>query len=462
MHAALDRLRSRLDQFVWRTPVANQPYWLRQCVQVLRLGHVIARELLAGALTLRAMGLVFTTLLALVPLIAVSFSVLKGFGVHNRIEPLLQGVLAALGPRADEITARIVGFVDNIEVGVLGAVGIGLLLYTAVSLVQKVEEAFNYTWNVSRRRTLVRRFSDYFSVIVIGPVLVFTAMGITATLSSNSVVQALVAIEPFGSMLQLAGRLVPYLLVIAAFTFLYMLIPNTRVGLGPALFGGVVAGVAWESIGRLFAAFVATSTNYTAIYSGFAILLLFMIWLQVSWLILLTGSSVAFYRQHPEQLLAGGRGGVRLSGAQTERLALALMRCVLTAWYAGDAPPTRDGMARRLAVPGQAVDALLKALVDGGLLAPNGEEPEGWLPATPPERTSAWRAVEVARTYGTLDHVLDGGGVPEARAMAAVDTALERALGSMTLADLAAADPVPTDPMQESAVERATSGSRNK
>lgn len=458
MHDALDRLRSRIDHFIWQTSPADQPYWRRQCVYILRLGHVIIRELAAGALTLRAMSLVFTTLLAMVPLIAVSFSVLKGFGVHNRIEPALQGFLAALGPRADEITERIVGFVDNIEVGVLGAVGIGLLLYTAVSLVQKVEEAFNYTWNVSRRRTLVRRFSDYFSVIVIGPVLVFTALGITATLTSNSVVQALVAIEPFGSILQLAGRLVPYLLVIAAFTFLYMLIPNTRVRLAPALFGGVVAGVTWESIGRLFATFVATSTNYTAIYSGFAILLLFMIWLQLSWLILLTGSSIAFYRQHPEQLLAGGRGGARLSGAQTERLALAVMRCVVTAWYAGDAPPTRDAMAGRLAVPGEAVDAMLDALVDAGLLAPNGDEAEGWLPATPPERTTVRRVVEVARTSGTLDHVLNDAGVPEAHAMAALDAAVAQALESMTVAELAYLKPDAASRVRESVVERATSG----
>ncbi len=458
MHDALDRLRSRLDQFMWQTPLTGQPYWHRECVQILRLVQVIIREFAAGALTLRAMSLVFTTLLALVPLIAVSFSVLKGFGVHNRIEPVLQGFLAALGPRADEITGRIVGFVDNIEVGVLGAVGIGLLLYTAVSLVQKVEEAFNYTWNVSRRRTLLRRFSDYFSVIVIGPVLVFTAMGITATLSSNAVIQALVAIEPFGSLLRLAGRLVPYVLVIAAFTFLYLLIPNTRVRLGPALFGGVVAGVAWESVGRLFAMFVATSTNYTAIYSGFAILLLFMIWLQVSWLILLTGSSVAYYRQYPQQLLAGGRGGGRLSGAQTERLALALMRCVVSAWYAGDPPPTRDTLARRLAVPGESVDAMLEALVDGGLLAPHGEEADGLLPATPPERTPIRRVVEVARARGRLEHVLSGEGVPEAHAMAAVDAALEQALGSMTVADLARTEPAPADPLQESVVERAPSG----
>lgn len=460
MHDALDRLRSRLDQFVWQTPLAGEPRWRRELVLILRLVHAIARELASGALALRAMSLVFTTLLALVPLIAVSFSVLKGFGVHNRIEPLLQGFLVALGPRADEITERIVGFVDNIEVGVLGAVGIGLLLYTAVSLVQKVEEAFNYTWNVSRRRTLVRRFSDYFSVIVIGPVLVFTAMGITATLTSNSMVQALVAIEPFGSLLRLAGRLVPYLLVIAAFTFLYMLMPNTRVRLGPALFGGVAAGVAWESIGRLFAAFVATSTNYTAIYSGFAILLLFMIWLQLSWLILLTGSSIAFYRQHPEHLLAGARGGVRLSGAQTERLALGVMRCVVTDWYAGDAAPTRDGLVRRLAVPGDAVDATLDALVGGGLLASNGDDREGYLPATPPERTSARRVVDVARARGGLPHVLNGDGLPEARAMAAVDAALEQALGSMTVADLARTDPAAADSVQESVVERATSGGK--
>ena len=265
-------------------------------------------------------------------------------------------------------------------------------------------------------------------------------------------------IPGFGLLITTAAKLLPYALIIGAFTFVYIFVPNTRVHTVSALFGALVAGVLWQSTGWVFGSFIAGSTRYTAIYSAFATLILFMIWLYLSWLILLTGSSVAYYRQYPQQLLAGGRGGGRLSGAQTERLALALMRCVVSAWYAGDPPPTRDTLARRLAVPGESVDAMLEALVDGGLLAPHGEEADGLLPATPPERTPIRRVVEVARARGRLEHVLSGEGVPEAHAMAAVDAALEQALGSMTVADLARTEPAPADPLQESVVERAPSG----
>lgn len=431
-------LRDRLHRVIWDESLASRPRWQRSAIGFARLAAAIGRDLSSGALTLRAMSLVFTTLLALVPFIAVSFSVLKGFGVHNRVEPVLLRFLAPLGPRANEITDRVVGFVDNIKVGVLGAVGVALLLYTAVSLVQKIEEAFNYTWNVGRRRTLVRQFSDYFSVIVIGPLLVFLALGITASLSSSAVVQAILAIEPFGSLVRLGTRLLPYVLLITAFTFIYLLIPNTRVRFRAALFGGVVAGIAWETLGRLFATFIVTSTNYTAIYSGFAILLLFMIWLYLSWLVLLTGSAVAFYRQFPGYLAVGGRAGVRLSPAQAESVGLAVATAIASAWYSGAAPPHRDAIAERLGAPAQPIDRALEALLDAGLITQAGRDGTGHLPARPPERTSVKAVIDAVRHHGERSGAAwHGGGDP--RCLAALDEALERALGGTTLAELAEA-----------------------
>jgi len=455
-------LQERLHDFVWTEPQPARPRWQRAMVDLARLTVSVGRDFSSGALTLRATGLVFTTLLSLVPLIAVSFSVLKGFGVHNRVEPVLLRLLAPLGERAAEITDRIVGFVDNIKVGVLGAVGVALLLYTAVSLVQKIEEAFNYTWNVDRRRTLVRRFSDYFSVIVIGPMLVFLALGITASMASSSVVQAILSIEPFGSLLRLGTRLVPYVLVISAFTFIYILIPNTRVRFGPALFGGVVAGVLWETVGRVFAAFVVTSTNYTAIYSGFAILLLFMIWLHLSWIILLTGSTIAFYRQYPEYLAVGGRRGVRLSPAQCERLAVAVMLVVVRDWYEGRPPPYRDHLAHRLSVPVQPVDHVLNALLEAGVIVPSGGEQAGFLPGRPPERTAVKAVLDAVRHYDERMRIMPDGDAPDARLMRDVDAALEQATGTVTVAELAARVPA-VDAMAgpvEVAPERAASDGR--
>ena len=432
----ISRIRGHYQTLVWDTEPATVAGWQRWLIRLARLAQAVARDLASGAITLRAMGLVFTTLLAFVPFLAVSFSVLKGFGVHNRIEPVLYRLLAPLGPKAEELTERIVGFVDNIEVGVLGAVGIGVLLYTAVSLVQKIEEAFNYTWNVHRKRTLVRRFSDYFSVIAVGPVLVFTSLGMTAALANSDAVRAIAAIEPFGSLLQILGQLIPYLLVILAFAFIYILIPNTRVRVVPAFVGAVIAGIAWESIGRLFTGFVATSTNYTAIYSSFAILLLFMIWLYLSWVVLLTGSSIAFYWQNPAYLHAGGRRGRDYSAVFAERLALAIMRHVVAAWYARARAPTRADLGEALAAPRDVLERVLDNLIEAGLLAAAEGDPPGYLPACPPEKTPAKRVLDAVRGANAWGGQGRGDDPPEEQLLARADRAVDAALADVYLSDL--------------------------
>jgi len=384
-----------------------------------------------------AMSLVFTSLLAFVPLLAVSVSVLKGFGAHNRIEPILAGFLAPLGPHADPITQQIVGFVDNVEVAVLGILGVGLLLYTAVSLVRKVEAACNYTWNVYRRRTLVRQFTDYLSVIVIGPVLIFMALGIMASLRSSAVVQGLMGIEPFGSLLRLVAALMPYLLVIAAFTFFYLILPNTRVRLSAALLGGAVGGLVWQTLGKLFAAVVVTSTNFTAIYASFAIVLLFMLWLYLSWLVLLTGSAVAFYYQFPLYMAVGGRSGVRLSPAQAEAIGLGVVAVVVAAWLAGERPVDRERIARDLALPAQAADDALGAVVRAGILAPAGADGTGYLPARPPSEVPIKSVLDALR-HRDEDTVwpADRNGA-QAEVLHAVESAMDSACHALTLRDLA-------------------------
>lgn len=432
---ALARLKQVLNDFVWGTH-PERPRWQALVADQIRLAVCIGRDLASGQLTLRAMGLVFTTLLSLVPLIAVSFSALKGLGVHNRVEPLLARALAPLGERSNEITERIIGFVDNIEVGVLGAVGTAFLVLAAVSLVQQIESAFNYTWDVGRARTLVRRFSDYLSLLVIGPVVMVAATGATASLVGSTMVQEILLIQPVAALWQFFGGFTRFLILALAFTALYLIIPNTQVRFGPAFYGGLVSGVAWELVGRVFAAFVVGSTNYTAVYSGFAILLLFMLWLNLAWLILLMGSSVAFYRQHPARRANGGRRGAELAPAQRERVALAVMLAIVDDWWTGRPPPETTELADRAGASGVAVDRVLDALLDAGLIVPGGTDNGGYLPARPPERTSVKRVLDAVRH--TRDEVGEAGGLQTAdrQVMATVEKALDDATGSTMLVSL--------------------------
>ena len=235
-------IKDRIAHVLWNQRLDRLPRWQARFVWLGRLIYALARDLTQGYLTLQAMSLVYTTLLSLVPLLAVSFSVLKGFGVHNQIEPVLLSALAPLGERGTEITRQIIGFVDNMQVGVLGSVGLALLIYTVIVLIQKIEEAFNYTWRVHRPRSFTQRFSRYLSVLLVGPVLFFSALGLTASVRSTAFVQMVMAIEPMGSLLEWAGRLVPFLMISLAFAFVYVFVPNTRVRLRSALIGALAAG----------------------------------------------------------------------------------------------------------------------------------------------------------------------------------------------------------------------------
>ncbi len=435
----LESISAFLDRWIWRTPVEQLSRAQEWAVQFVRLVIVVARDLADGQLTLRAMGLVYTTLLSIVPLLAISFSVLKAFGVHNQVEPMLLSFLEPLGEKGVEISSRILDFIENMNVGVLGSVGLALLLYTAVSLVHKVEEAFNFIWHVSRGRSIGERFSRYISALLVGPLLIFAALGVTAAAMSLAVVREALQIEAIGWLALQAGRLLPYALIVGAFTFLYIFIPNTRVRVTAALVGGLIAGVVWQTAGWGFAQFVVASTRYAAIYSSFAIVILFMLWLYLSWLILLFGSSVSFYMQYPEYLVRNG-GEMRLSNRMSERLALVIMSLIGRYHLEGRTPWSLDALSRELRMPIRTVDEVLIGLRDRKILTTTGDEPPGWLPVRDLDQVSVKDVVDTVRTLGENNYLrpetLRGPHSVE-RLLQRAEGAAESALRDTTIKDLA-------------------------
>jgi membrane protein len=430
-----------LDDAIWGPHPGSGSRGKAHVIRLTRLVVVLARDLAQGQLTLRAMSLVYTTLLSIVPLLALSFSVLKAFGVYNQIQPMLLTFLEPLGEKGIEITSRIIQFIQNMNVGVLGSVGLALLLYTAVSLVQKIEESFNFIWHVDRSRGVGERFSRYLSALFVGPILLFAALGMTAAVMSMEFVRGLMQFEPVGWIVQEGSRLVPYLLMIGAFTFVYMFIPNTRVRLWPALAGGIVGGILWQSAGWVFALFVAGSTKYAAIYSGLAILILFMIWLHLSWLILLFGASVAFYIQHPEYRVQEA-GEPQLSNRMRERLALVLMSMIARRHLEQSSPWTGEALAQAIHVPLRSVRMLLGVLAAGGVLVRTSEEPSGYVPARDLETITVKQLLETVRTIGE-NRFLNVESLPAPEmvedVMRKTDRAVEVALGGMTIKELAGA-----------------------
>jgi membrane protein len=438
MNSAISKLWAHLNAYVWEADLRSLRGPRRAAVRTLRLCYAIGRDLLGGELNLRAMSLVYTTLLAMVPLLAVIFSVLKAFGVHNQVEPLLRDFLVPLGPQGNDVAAKIVGFVENIQVGLLGSIGLGLLIYTAISLVQKIEAAFNFAWHVQSLRSFGRRLSSYLTVVLIGPVLVFSALGITTSVMNTSVMQGLAAIEPFGTLVAGLSKLIPYLLICAAFTFAYLLVPNTRVRIAPAAVGSLAAGILWQTIGWGFAAFIASSARYAAIYSSLAILILLLIWLYLNWLILLLGAQVSFYVQNP-QYLTMKPIRLALSNRLKERLALVTMYLIGYNHYHSREPWTLQGLVDHLDLPAEPIQSLLTLLKEQGYLERTGDDPPGHLPARDIE------TIELSALVASVRRAEEGRLVREGRIlrldpvdgiMTKMQGAVDDALAGMTLRDL--------------------------
>jgi membrane protein len=395
---SMQRFKSRILDQLWQTESSELTRVKRLLNSFIKIGLMVGRDFIENLVKLQAMALAFKTLLSIAPLLAVVFSILKGFGVHNRMQPVLAEALAPLGEKGQEVTAHLIGFVDKMSAGALGSVGLVTLFITVLSLMGTIEQAFNSIWRIKSQRKLARRFTDYLSVLLVGPVLVFAALTITATLQSNTFVRNLLALEPFGTVILTLLRLVPYVTLWGAFTFFYLFIPNTRVRLRSAIVGALVAAILWQTIGWGFATFVASSTRYYAIYSSFAILLLFLLWLYVGWLIVLLGAQVSHAHQHI-RFYYGDRENLARSPAGREKLALQLMLLVGRNFYHGRSPMSITELASRLQLPAALVKDFLEMFQQSRLVLPLADE-ETFVLGRAPETIRIKEILDCVRTAG--------------------------------------------------------------
>jgi membrane protein len=430
----MDFMLDALERRLWPRPGPGREHAPRWLV-VARHAYALLRDFVRGELSLRAMSLVYTTMIAIVPLLAFSFSVLKTLGIHHSLEPLVMSFLTPLGPRASDLTQRIVGYVDNVNGSALASVSVVLLVISALSMAQKVEASFNFVWRVDRPRSFMRRFSEYLSVILIGPALMSIAIGFTASLASSAVMGRLEETGRVGHWLAGLSALAPYVLVIATFSFLYVFVPNTRVRLRPALLAGVLAGAAWAAMGSLFTSFVVNVSRNEAIYSGFAIVLAAMIWLHLSWLILLLGTQLAFYLQNPDSLRLGQRTEV-MSNALRERLALNAMLLIGRDFEQPGHGWRVESLAARIRIARHLLEPVVSSLMRAGLVTRTAET--RLMPARDPRRITICDILDAVRAADRdPQHAPSEDWNASVQQIGdAVEHAIRDALGARTLAEL--------------------------
>jgi membrane protein len=387
---ATDLLRHR----IWEPDILAVSRLQRWAFRQLRVTVIFASGLARGRIQLRASAMTFTTLLTLGPILVLALSVFRAFGalegLRQQVEDFLVGNLAP-GSQG-QVQEWLRSFFAAADRGAFREVSILVLAGAVVGLLGSLEQAFNDIWGVHRGRSLFQRFSIYTTLVVFGPILIGLSLSATASLETLAL-QNWLATFPAGfeTLLGVVFQLAPVLLTGIAFTLLYTILPNVRVSLRASLPAGLVAGTLWEILKLGYGAYMRTAVHYGTLYGALAAVPFFLIWVYVSWLVVLFGAQLAFAREAAQDFrleVGAAKAGLEERFRAGLHVALETVRC-----YRDELdPPELTDLSRRLRLPLRLVRTVAETLVDGGVLhqVASGRREMILVPARNPEKISVY------------------------------------------------------------------------
>lgn len=394
IQSRIHALRERIQSILWVEQLQSQTLWKRFLIRTSQIIVAVVRDLTQEQLSLRAMSLVFTTVIGFFPLFALTFAVLKSLGVHNAMEPTLLTLLQPLGERSAELTTQILSYVDNLQVELIGITSVGILLYIVLDMMRKIESSFNYIWAVEKGRSWSNRVSEYLFAVIVSPLLLFMSISLTSYINTNFFETLLQNLMFGGMLIEAAAFTASILLMSLAFAFAYSFLPNTKVQFSSAFIGGLVTTIIWKLMGSVFQGLFVASAREN-IYLAFASAIAVMFFIYVGWLVALVGSSIAYYHQNPAKTRSG-RTKLALSIAQKEQISLAVALTIISGFRDNEAPLTESELAEKLHASTNLVEEALEALEQIGLIAATSHQPPRYLPTHSVEDCTIvdiWRAL---------------------------------------------------------------------
>ncbi len=285
---------------IWRLRLKSLPKKKSFLVRQLRVILLAIRGFTKDRCNLRASALTFYFLLSIVPAVAMAFGIAKGFG----LEKLLQKSLMEKFQGQEEVVTNVIAFahrmLEKTKGGLIAGIGLLTLFWLVIKLLSNIEVSFNEIWGVRRARPLLRKFSDYLSVMLIYPILFISASSTTVFVSSQVTrfTKKIALLGKFSSLILFSLKALPLIVLWCLFTFINMFMPNTKVSWKSGLAGGIIAGTVFQLVQWAYIRFQIGVAKYGAIYGSFAALPLFLVWLQMSWLIVLFGAEISFAVQN--------------------------------------------------------------------------------------------------------------------------------------------------------------------
>jgi membrane protein len=315
--------------------------------------------------------LTYYSLLNIVPVVAVAFAIAKGFGLEKVIEKQILQMADKANWQSD-ITSQIIAFshklLEQAKGGLIAGIGVILLFWTVISILGKIEESFNEIWEVKKPRTLVRKFSDYLTAMLLAPILLIISSSATIVVSTQvkGIVNKIRFLGVFSSVIFFLLNLLPYVSMWFLFAMIYLIMPNTRIPLRSGILGGIAAGTVFQIVQWIYIKFQMGVASYGAIYGSFAALPLLLAWLQMSWMIVLLGAEIAYAYEHYETF-GFHPDYSRISFASRKLLVLRIFHLLTKKFSQGEKPLSVKQIAHALEIPVRLARQLLHELTDVGL-----------------------------------------------------------------------------------------------
>jgi membrane protein len=430
------RVKRFLGREVWSKDISKLPWYLGFFYRVVRFIEHTISGFIRDRCLLRASALTYASLLSLVPLLALMFALLKGLGFQRRVEPIL---LDRFTGGSQEVVSQILQYIDRTNVSSLGAVGVLSLVLTVVLVLKNMEKSFNWIWKVRKGRSLMRTVSEYLSVLMIAPISILLALSLTTYFNSQVFIERMESIWLLGDFYRFMIKMTPFVVLWIAFTACYIFMPNTRVRVDAALLGGVVGGTLWQFAQWGYVRYQIGVAKYNAIYGALSQLPILLVWIYVSWVILLFGAEIAFAYQYLRQYTESKILSFQKERSHAYRVLLVL-RAVMKRFESGEEPYTLNVLSESLHVPRSFIQPSLERLEALGWIASLKGEESPIVFKRPPDKMplhqvlSLNRDIEAHPRKAFLVVLLERA-----------DQGIKKALKDLTVGDLIGAEAVDQD-----------------
>ncbi|MFZ0283378.1 MAG: YihY/virulence factor BrkB family protein [Bacteroidales bacterium] len=364
-----------LNDAIWHTSLADISKRKLFLIRHLRIIVIAARGFMNDKVQLRSSALTFYSLLSVIPIAAIGFAIAKGFGLDQDLEQIIMKEFKTQPEVLNWLLSSSRSALEETKGGYIAGVGIIILFWSVMSLLDQIESSFNHIWQIRIPRSWYRKFTDYLTMMLIAPVLLILSSSITVivgTKLSDFISQAAI-LDFFKPVISLLIKFTPYLLTWITLTILFMVMPNTKVRFKPAFMAGVVVGTILQVLQWLYIDLQFGISKLNAIYGSFAAIPLFIIWLQASWTIVLLGAELSFANQNLSRYEFESES-LNVSQFQKKALVLMIMNRLIRNFSTGGKPNSAANIAISLKIPIRLVTDILQDLNSADLISIIHEE----------------------------------------------------------------------------------------